>query len=150
MARIPEGFSTITPHIVVSDAKKAIALYEKALGAVSKGAMTAPGSDKIMHAALQIGTSVLFVQDEIERFPRKAPKGTSSCAFFLYVEDCDAAYKRAVDAGMTSQSGPEDMFWGDRTAVVNDPYGYNWTFATHVRDVTEDEMKKAMEGMMAG
>ncbi|WP_331376025.1 VOC family protein [Sinorhizobium chiapasense] len=148
MARIPEGFSTITPQIVVSDAKKAIDLYQKALGAQSMGVMTVPGSDKVVHSALKIGTSVLFVTDELEQFPRKAPKGTDSCAFYLYVDDADAAYKKAVDAGMTSQSEPMDMFWGDRTAVVNDPFGYNWTFATHVRDVPEDEMMKAMESMM--
>lgn len=149
MPAIPEGFSTITPHIVVSDAKGAIALYEKALGAEEMGIMTMPGSDKIMHAALKVGTSALFVQDEMEQFPRKAPKGTDSCAFFLYVEDCDKAYERAVKGGMTTQSKPEDMFWGDRTAVVSDPYGFNWTFAHRVRAVSETEMKKAMESMTA-
>lgn len=147
MAGIPEGFSTITPHIIVSDAKAAIKLYEKALGAQSMGAMEMPGSGKVMHAALRVGTSVLFLQDEIEQFPRKAPKGSSPAAFYLYVDDCDAAYDRAVKAGMTSMNKPEDAFWGDRTAVVNDPFGYNWTFATHKRDVSMEEMQKAMSAM---
>lgn len=149
MPKLPEGFATITPHIVVSDAKKAIALYEKALGARTVGVMTMPGSDKVMHAGLRIGTSALFVQDELDQFPRKAPTGTASAAFYLYVDDADAAYRRAVDAGMTSQSAPEDSFWGDRTAVVNDPFGYNWTFAHRVREVSPEEMNRAMEAMMA-
>jgi uncharacterized glyoxalase superfamily protein PhnB len=149
MQRIPDGFSTITPHIVVSDARSAIALYEKALGAETMGVVTMPGSEKVMHSALRIGNSALFVQDEIDQFPRKAPKDVASAAFYLYVEDCDAAYQRAVEGGMTSQSAPEDAFWGDRTAVVNDPFGYNWTFAHRAREVSPDEMNSALQAMMA-
>lgn len=148
MSKVPDGFSTITPHIVVSDAKAAIALYEKALGARTRGVMEMPGgSGKVMHAGLQVGSSMLFVQDELDQFPRKAPNGTSPAAFYLYVDDADRAYERAVDAGMISQSTPEDTFWGDRTAVVSDPFGYNWTFAHRVRDVAPDEMAKALETM---
>ena len=147
MAAIPEGFSTITPHIVVSDANGAMALYEKALGAERMGAMPMKGTNKIMHAAMKLGTSVLFLQDELEQFPRKAPKGTASTAFYLYIEDCDKAYEKAIKGGMKSLSKPEDMFWGDRTAVASDPYGYNWTFATHVKDVSPADMEKAMAEM---
>lgn len=146
MSAIPEGFHTITPNLVVSDAKGAIALYETALGATSAGAMTDPSGSRVMHAMLQVGTSKLFLADEFPGMSGPAPSGPEQGArFYLYVEDVDAAHARALGAGMTEKHAPQDMFWGDRTSVVTDAYGQVWTFASHVRDVSREEMAEAMK-----
>lgn len=148
MKSIPDGFHTVTPNILVDGAAKAIALYEKALGAELMGRMDMPGTDTVMHAAMRIGSSPLFVADKTPMETRQPPgKDGSPVSFYLYVEDCDAAYKKALGAGMSSAFEPEDMFWGDRTAGVADPFGYRWVFATRVREVSEDEMNKAMKAM---
>jgi len=147
MGTIPEGFTTVTPHLVIDGADRAIDLYQRALGAEVLGRMGMPGDDtRVMHAMIKIGSGRVFLGDPHPSSPRKPPTGGHSpVAFYLYVEDVDGLYDRAVSAGMTSQSPPEDMFWGDRTAVVSDPFGYAWTIATHIRDVTTEEMAAAME-----
>jgi hypothetical protein len=105
-----------------------------------------PGTDKIMHAALQIGTSKLFLSDE--GMQKKNPKGAGS-AFYIYVVDVDAAHKRALDSGMSETMAPADMFWGDRFSAVDDRYGHRWCFATHVREVSPDEMMEAAKQQWA-
>ena len=146
MTGIPQGFSTITPNLLIDGADKAIALYQKALGASLDGRFPTPDGKKVMHAAMTIGTSKIFLGDPGPHDPRMPPgaKG-SSVSLYLYVADCDAAYKKAVAAGMTGASAPADMFWGDRTGVVADPFGYRWVLATRMREVSEADMKKAME-----
>lgn len=139
---IPEGFHTLTPSLTVSDGEAAIALYEKALGAVVKGKVYAPGSKRVMHSALQIGNSKIFVQDEMPGMPGPKQRHTS---FYVYVLDVDAQHKRAIAAGMKELSAPADMFWGDRTSVVACPFGHHWTFATHIHDPSEAEMAAAMK-----
>lgn len=147
MTKMPEGFHAITPHFVVSDARKAIDLYKAALGAEEVTIMQVPGSDMIMHAAIRVGNSVMFLSDPFPGGDREPPaEGTlSSNAFYHYVDDVDAAYVKAVDAGMTGTSEPEDMFWGDRTAVLSDGFGYNWTLATFVREASDDEIAAAIQ-----
>ena len=147
MDAIPEGFHTITPLIVVGDGNKALELYEKAFGAQIIGKLNAPGSDAIMHAMLKIGSSMLFLCDESPQMGMMAPSDEAGTRFYLYVEDVDAAHTRAIEAGLSEQSAPEDMFWGDRTAVSQDPWGHRWTLATHVRDVTPEDMAEAMKAM---
>ncbi|NND50297.1 MAG: VOC family protein [Rhizobiales bacterium] len=143
---MPEGFHTITPHLTVSDAKAAIALYEAALGATNCGVLTYPDGERVAHAMLQIGTSRLFLNDEMPDMGGFAPAGPELGAkFYLYVEDVDAAHSRAVSAGMSEKSAPEDMFWGDRISAVTDPYGQVWTFATHIREVSMEDMTEAMK-----
>ena len=146
MGKIPEGFHTITPQIVVSNGDKAIALYKKALDAKELGRMLMPGTDKIMHASLQIGTSKLFLSDA--GMQKKDPKGFGS-AFYVYVLDVDAAHKRALDAGMSETMAPVDMFWGDRFSAVDDRYGHRWCFATQVREVSREEMMEAAKQQWA-
>ena len=146
MGKIPEGFHTITPQIVVSNGDKAIALYKKALDAKELGRMLLPGTDKIMHASLQIGTSKLFLSDA--GMQKKDPKGLGS-AFYIYVVDVDAAHKRALDAGMSETMAPVDMFWGDRFSAVDDRYGHRWCFATQVREVSREEMMEAAKQQWA-
>jgi PhnB protein len=144
---IPEDMHTITPHIVCAGAGAAIDWYVKALGAVDLARMQAPGSDKLIHAMIKIGDSTIMLVDENPEWNIKGPKALGGTAVTLhyYVKDVDAAYKRAVDAGATAVMPPADMFWGDRYGVLTDPWGHNWSLATHVKDMTPEEMQ---EGMM--
>ncbi len=143
---MPEGFHTVTPSLTVPDGEAAIALYEKALGAQLLHKMLMPGGKKIMHAALQIGSSRIFVQDEMPHMPGLKQRYAS---FYLYVPDVDAAFKRAIAAGMKELYAPADMFWGDRTGVVADAFGNHWTFATHTRNPSEAEMAEGMKAFTA-
>ena len=148
MSGIPEGMSTVTPQMVVSNAKAALAIYEKALGAETQFIMEMPGTDLVMHASFKIGTSIMFISDEMPGGPRKAPvDGLASVAFYLHVDDVDAAYKTGIEGGFEGVSEPENMFWGDRTAVLHDPYGYNWTLATRVKEVGPEDMAEAIKNM---
>jgi PhnB protein len=146
VAAMPEGFHTITPSLTVPDGEAAIALFEKAFGANVLRKMPMPGSKKIMHACLQIGSSKIFVQDEMPNMPGPKQRHAS---FYLYVPDVDAAHKRAMGAGMKELFAPTDMFWGDRTSALADPFGNHWTFATHMRNPTEAEMAGAMKAWAA-
>ena len=142
---IPAGYHTITAQLAIEGAAKAIEFYQKAFGAEVKDKAIDPSGKKIWHAALQIGDSMLFVNDV---FPEMG--GTQSNSnLWLYVTDVDASYKRAVDAGAKSTTPPTDMFWGDRMANLSDPFGQRWTLATHVKDMTPDEMKKAEAAFVA-
>ncbi len=141
---IPEGFHSITPTLVLSDAKGAIEFYKKALGAKEDYAMTCPESGKIMHACLTIGDSKLFLSDDMPN----CGGVTKDSRFYLYVKDCDAGFKIATAAGCSEIMKPEDMFWGDRVSAVKDKFGLNWTIATHVKEVSEEEMKKGRDAWM--
>ena len=144
---IPQGFHTLTPNLTVRDCAKAIEFYKRALGAQEISRMPAPDGTSIWHAELKIGDSIVFVNDEMPGMGRPAPTAQEPVpvTMWLYVQDADAAYKRAVDAGAKSLMEPADMFWGDRCAGVSDPYGYSWSFATHKKDMTQEEMKRAGE-----
>lgn len=146
---IPEGYHTITAGIICRDAAKAIDFYKKALGATEIMNMSCSDSGKIMHAELKVGDSVFFVSDEAPQLGCTS----SPAALWLYVQDCDVAFKRAVDAGATVKAPLADMFWGDRLGKVSDPYGHTWAFATHKQDLTPDQIaagqKTFMEQMKA-
>jgi len=147
-----QGYQDVIPNMMFKDAKEASVFYKTALGASNVQIMTA-SNGWVMHGEMTIGDSVVFFGEEAEFFPRKAPTEPGSVAFYIYVPDVDAAHKRAVEAGMTSHSEPETMFWGDRTSVVSDKYHYSWTFSTHVEDVSMEEMEKrqkAFEESMGG
>ena len=147
MPAIPEGFHTITPYIVVTDGNAALALYENALGAEVLGKLMMPGSDKVMHASLQLGTSIFFLSDENPDMGMLAPKDEVGTRFYLYVDDVDVGHKRAVGAGLKEIAAPEDMFWGDRTAVLEDQWGHRWTLAARVKEVSMEEMEEMMKAM---
>lgn len=147
----PQGFQTITPSLAFQDAKKAIAFYEKAFGAKTETCMSLPDG-RIMHAELAIGTSKLFLADEMPNFPVKEPttvKGALTGSFYLYVEDCDAFLKKAEAAGAKVSMPPENMFWGDRLGALTDPFGHSWTIATHVEDPSPAEMEKRRKEWLA-
>lgn len=143
-APIPSGMHSVTPHIVCADGAKAIDFYKKAFNAQEM--MRLLGSDgKLMHGAIRIGDSVVMLADEYPdwgSFGPKHLKGTS-VTIHLYVEDADSQFNQAIAAGCTARMPLADMFWGDRYGVVEDPYGHQWAIATHVRDVSQEEIQAA-------
>ncbi|HTP52717.1 MAG TPA: VOC family protein [Anaeromyxobacteraceae bacterium] len=142
---IPAGRHSVTPNLILSDCGRAIDFYKRALGAEEVGRFPSPDGKSVWHAELRIGDSIVYAADEMPGRSAKppAPDRISPVGFWIWTADCDAAHRRAVDAGGRSKMPPTDMFWGDRTATVEDPYGYSWTFATHVKDMTREEMEKA-------
>lgn len=143
---IPEGYATVTPSLMVKDAAKAIELYKKAFGAKVESRMEMPdGSGKIMHAVLVIGNSKLFIADAMPEMGCGAPSVSS---FYLYLPDVDAAAKQSLQAGMKEMYPVKDMFWGDRMGAVEDAFGIKWTLATHVKDVSPEEMAEGAKNFM--
>jgi PhnB protein len=147
---IPEGYHTLTTYLSVDDASAAIDYYQRAFGAKERGRMAGPDGT-IGHAELEIGDSLLMLADALPQFTARPPKelGGTTTSVFMYVEDIDAVYKQAIDSGATSVMEPDDMFWGDRFGSLLDPFGHLWTIATHVEDVSPEEMKKRSEEFMA-
>ena len=149
---IPAGYHTVTAYLTVRDAARAIDLYKTAFGAVETVRM--PGSDgkTIVHAELKIGDSIVMLSDEIPGMSTcKSPEslGGTTVSLFLYVRDVDNAFKRAVDAGCKVLRPLEDMFWGDRFGALTDPFGNQWSMATHKEDVPPKEMARRAQAAMA-
>jgi uncharacterized glyoxalase superfamily protein PhnB len=138
---IPDGFHTITPHLIVSDGAKAIEFYKKAFGAQENERFLTPDGKAVMHAQLKIGSSMLMLGSEHppECLSPKSRGGTS-VSLYLYVENADAAFDRAVKAGCTVKMPMSDQFWGDRYGQVEDPFGHQWAFATHKQDLTKEQV----------
>jgi PhnB protein len=154
VAAVPAKYGSATPTLIVSPCTQAIAYYQQAFGARLLSSMPGPGGS-VMHAELKIGDSVIMVSDEQppmngEPSRRKAPRslGGTTGGVMLYVKDADAVFAAAVKAGGKTIMPPADMFWGDRYAVVEDPFGQVWDIATHLRDVTPKAMQAAMASMM--
>src|SRR5579859_2363407 len=147
---IPEHYHTITPYLTVRDAARAIEFYKQAFGAKERGVMKGPDG-KIMHAELQIGDSVVMLADEFPEFGSVSPEsvGNSSTGLHIYVNNVDEAFARAVKAGAQTEMPVSDQFWGDRYGKLKDPFGHKWSMATHVRDMSQDEMKKGMDEAFA-
>lgn len=142
--KIPDGMHTVTPHLVCAGAAAAIDFYKKAFRA-TEGARLASPDGKIMHASVKIGDSVVMLVDEYPTMGNVGPltlKG-SPVTLHLYVEDVDSFAANAVAAGAKVILPVQDMFWGDRYGVLQDPFGHNWSVATHVRDLSSDEIQKA-------
>jgi PhnB protein len=139
---IPEGYHSISPAITCKNAAEAIEFYKNAFGATEMNRMEGPGGS-VGHAELRIGDSVIFVSDE---FPGMSaaptPGATPSSYLFMYTEDCDAVFNRALEAGATIAMPMADMFWGDRYGRLTDPFGHSWGVATHVEDVAPEEMQR--------
>lgn len=144
---IPPGFRTVTPHLCIKDAAKAIEFYKKAFGAEELIRMPMPDG-RLMHACIRIGDSQIMLVDEFPEFdcgggsPQKLQGAHAT--MHIFVEDVDAAFDRAVKAGATPKMPVADMFWGDRYGVVVDPFGQPWSIATHKEDLSPDELKKRM------
>lgn len=148
---IPEGFHSVTPMCMFKDARKAIKFYKRAFGAEELFAMPGPDGKGVMHAEVRIGDSIIMMGEEN---PQEACKiaetmGGSPVSFYLYVENADKAFRTALQAGAEAQMPVEDMFWGDRAGTVKDPFGYSWMLATHIKDLTREEIQQGAQAFFA-
>ena len=146
---IPRGFRSVTPHMIIKNAGEAMDFYVKAFGAVEISRFEVPGTDLLLHGHLQVGDSFILVADEFppdfgcpDALSPATAKGTTF-ALHVYTDDVDALYRRALDAGCETIFEPMDAFWGDRYGQVRDPYGHHWAMATHIRDMTGEEIAQA-------
>jgi PhnB protein len=145
---VPNGMHTVTPHLVCAGAADAIEFYKKAFGAEELCRMPMPDG-RIMHAAVRIGDSMIMLVDEMPDWNCLGPnaRGGTSVTIHLQVENVDVVFDQAVKAGATVKMPLDNMFWGDRYGIVTDPCGHNWSIATHVRDVSPEEMMEASKNM---
>jgi uncharacterized glyoxalase superfamily protein PhnB len=146
---IPDGYHSITPHMTVRDAARAIEFYKQAFGATTRGGVMQGPDGKIMHAELIIGDSALMLADEFPQFGSLSPQSTGGAGttLHIYTEDVDSTFDRAIKAGAKVEMPITDMFWGDRYGKLADPFGHKWSIATHKKDLSADEMAEAMKQM---
>jgi uncharacterized glyoxalase superfamily protein PhnB len=144
---IPDGFHTVTPTLIVKGASDAIEFYKKAFGAQEIMRFPGPDGKTIMHAEIKIGDSSIMLNDEMPQMGCMSPQsiGGSGSGIFLYVYNADDTFNKAVSAGAKPQMPMMDAFWGDRFGSIVDPFGHVWSIATHKKDLTSDELKKAAE-----
>ena len=147
---IPEGHHTISPSLTIDGAAAAIEFYKRAFGATERMRMAMPDG-KIAHAELAIGDSVVMLNDSLPQTHVQSPKhlGGTTTSVFLYVEDVDSVVQDAIDAGATVTMPVADQFWGDRFGAVSDPFGHHWAIATHVQDLTPEEIAERGREAMA-
>lgn len=144
---VPEGHPTVTPALVCKGAAKAIDFYKQVFGAKELHRMEGPGGS-IGHAELMIGNSKIMLNDELS--PQAvAPKGCTGHSLYVYFDDCDAVFNRAVQHGAKTVMPVTTQFWGDRHGVFDDPFGHRWSVATHVEDVAPQEMERRAKEWMA-
>ena len=149
---IPDGYPQVIPYLIVDGAGAAIDFYNSVLGATERMRMPGP-EGRVGHAELELGDSVIMLADEFPDMGARGPKavGGTPVSVLVYVEDVDAVFNRALQAGAKELRPLEDRFYGDRTGEFEDPFGHRWSVATHVEDVPPDEMeKRAAEAMAAG
>jgi uncharacterized glyoxalase superfamily protein PhnB len=142
---VPEGMHTITAQLAIDGCDKAIDWYKKAFGAELLSRAPDPSGKKVWHASMKIGSSVFFVNDV---FPEMGGSAQTA-SLWIYADNIDSWFKRAVDAGAKVTMPMADMFWGDRMGAVADPFGNKWNLAQHIKDLTPDEMKKAQDAFVA-
>ncbi|WP_295994098.1 VOC family protein [Rugamonas sp.] len=149
VSAIPQGMHALTAHLACAGAAAAIDFYQQAFGAVELTRMPGP-DNRLMHASVRIGDSVLMLSDEFPEYGGKGPLtlGGSPVTLHLYVPNVDEVYARAVAAGATVKMPVSDMFWGDRYGQVTDPFGHNWSIATHMHDYTPEQMDEQMKKTM--
>jgi PhnB protein len=149
---IPDGYPRVTPYLIVDGASAAIDFYTSVLGATERMRMGAP-EGRVGHAELDLGDSVIMLADESPEMDARSPGtiGGSPVSLHVYVEDSDATFERALEAGAKSLQPVQDKFYGDRSGTFEDPFGHRWHVATHVEDVPEEEMEsRAAAAMSAG
>ena len=147
---IPDGHHSITPTLTVKGASSAIEFYKKAFGAQELSRFVGPDGKTIMHAEIKIGDSLIMLNDEYPQMGCRSPQsmGGATGGLFLYVQDADDTFNKAVSAGAKPQMPMMDAFWGDRFGSIVDPYGHVWSIATRKKDMTPDELRKASEAFM--
>ena len=141
----PDGYHSVTPYLIVNDAAKALDFYRDAFGATELFRL--PMGDKIGHAEIKIGNSHVMLADEFPDMDALGPsnRGGATASFMIYVADADAAHAQAIQAGASENSPVKLEFWGDRIGTVVDPFGHKWSLATHVEDVSPEEMERRMQ-----
>jgi uncharacterized glyoxalase superfamily protein PhnB len=141
---IPDGYHTVTASLTVRGADRAVAFYKKAFGAEELMRMPSTDGTKVMHAEIRIGDSIVMLADEFPEMNARSPEalGGTPGSLFLYVEDVDRVFARAVEAGGVVQVPVQDMFWGDRFGSVKDPFGHVWAIATHKQDLTPEQIRE--------
>jgi len=146
-----ENCQAITPHLVCGGAADAIEFYKKAFAAEELMRLAGPNG-KLMHASIRIGNAIVMLVDEAPEWGSLSPLtlGGSPVTIHLYVSNVDAFVERAVKAGALLRMPVEDMFWGDRYGIIEDPFGHKWSVATHLRDMSEQEIEAAMKKLMPG
>ncbi|MEK6970260.1 MAG: VOC family protein [archaeon] len=147
---IPDGYHSITPYLIIDGAARALTFYSAAFGAVEIVRMPEPTSGKIGHAEMKIGNSIFMLADEGE-MGGKGPQKYGGCpiTLMIYTEDVDALVAQAVSSGAVIKRPIENQFYGDRSGSVEDPFGYTWHIATHIEDVSLEEMDKRMKEKLA-
>ncbi|MGN6349088.1 MAG: VOC family protein [Candidatus Nitrosocosmicus sp.] len=145
--KIPEGYHSITPNLIVKDGIKAIEFYKKVFEAKEKMRMTTPDGKAIAHAELEIGDSRIMLVDEFPQMQCLSPSsiGNTPVSMFLYVDDVDKTFSQAVSEGSKVLDPVKDQFWGDRHGIIEDPFGHRWSISTHIKDLSQDDLKKAAE-----
>ena len=151
MTTIPNGFTSVTPYVVMDDAAAAVKFYRKAFGAEEKMCLSTPDG-KVMYAEIQVGNARIMMGGPCPESGGDLTKsakslGGSPISFYVYVKDVETAFNKAKEAGMTEKKGIENMFWGDRMGTLTDPFEVEWTIAEHVRDVPLEEMEEVMKNM---
>ena len=147
---IPDGYHSVTPYLIVDDAKAAIEFYTRALGAKEKFRL--PMGDRIGHAEIIIGDSHVMLADEFPDMGHLGPKarGGTTVSLMVYVEDVDSAFKQAIEAGGKEERPVENQFWGDRMGTLTDPFGHKWSLATTVEEVSPEELQRRMAEFSKG
>ena len=145
---IPEGYHSVTPYLIVKGAAEAIEFYKTAFGATELMRFEGPGGT-IAHAEIKIGNSPVMLGEECPAWGAVAPQagGTTPVGIMIYVENADAMFAEAVEAGATVKKPLQDQFYGDRSGTITDPWGHQWTISTHIEDVSAEEMQRRMEAM---
>ena len=145
---VPDGYHSVTPYLSVSDAGEALDWYKRALGATE--VMRFEHGGKAGHAEIRIGDSIVMLSDEWPEGGHLSPKtlGGTGVSLHIYTDDVDSAFRKAIDAGAKQERAVQDQFYGDRSGTLLDPFGHRWNIATHVEDVSEDELHRRMEQFM--
>jgi PhnB protein len=148
---IPEGYTSVAPYLFVEDAKAAIEFYKRAFGATEHGMIQTPDG-RVAHGEVKIGDTVVRLCDNLPIFEAKAPTelGGTTVEIFLFVEDVDAAVRRAEETGATVKAEPTNQFWGDRLARLTDPFGHHWLVASRVEDLSPAEIEARGKALFAG
>ena len=148
---IPDGFHTVTPSFTFKDSMKAMEFYKKAFGAKVLSVFQALNGKGVMHATIQIGDSIVMMGDEGQGPCKSAETlGNAPNTFWIYTENVDAFFKKAIQAGAKETMPVGEQFWGDRMGQLKDPFGYSWSVATHTRDLTQEEIRLGAEEFFAG
>jgi len=146
---VPDGYRTVTPYLIIDGAAEAIEFYKRAFGATEMLRMADP-QGKVGHAEIKIGDSVIMLADEHPAMGYRSPRslGGSSVSILLYLADVDSVFERAIKSGAKAQRAVVDQFYGDRSGTLEDPFGHVWTVATHIEDVSPEEMKRRVQEAM--